>query len=285
MHGNLKKITSSYRFILRFIGSLLLILTGITQGFSQKSTGGPYRLHEGKDVTVLAAGAGLSLAGLSRDPGISFRSGGDEEDGVTVRHLLGLDKAEISQTVNPANTASNWMARGAFLLPLSLMTDAEMRSDAGKLSVLYSETLLLTNGLTLLTRRFPVAQRTNAAPEVPLDEDLIPYRRLSFFAGQTSVVASLSFCTAKIWTDYHPESKWKPIVWGAAAILPAATGYLQNRASDHNFKDVAAGYALGALIGYFVPEFHKIDRSSKRKIRVSSSMVGKTPVFVFRGLL
>ena len=263
----------------------MLFFLSIVPVFSQKKSTSPYRLEAGKDLPLLATGIGLSLSDLTRESGVVLRN--EEDPGlVSVKSLLGLEKNAASSFPTGAKTASDWLARGSFLLPLTLMTDADMRSDAGKLSVLYSETLLLTNGLTLLTKRFPSEKRVSiSTPEIPLDENLIPRRRLSFFAGHTSVAASLSFCTAKIWSDYHPESKWKPLVWGAAAVIPAATGYFQYRAEDRNFKDVAAGFAMGALVGYLVPQLHKIDRRSKRKIRVSSSMVDGIPVFVVRGLL
>ncbi len=270
--------------MLRFCGGMLVILLSTSPLFSQKKSASPYRLNMAKDLTLTATAVGLSLNDFTREPNIGLRNQ-EEPGGVSVKQLLGLEKNVEKTLPTGAKTTSDWLARGAFLLPLTLMTDADMRSDAGKLSVLFSETLLITNGLTMITRQFPSEKNIGTTPEIPLDENLIPRRRFSFFAGQTSVAASLSFCTAKIWSDYHPESKWKPLVWAGAAVIPAATGYFQNRANGGNFKDVGVGYAMGALAGFLVPHLHKIDRRSKRKIRVSSSMVGVTPVFVVRGLL
>ncbi len=272
--------------MLRCCGGLLIFFLFLTPVFSQKKAASPYRLEAGKEVPLLATSVALSLSDFTRQSGVSLRNEVEEPGSVSVKSLLGLEKSAASSFPTGSKTASDWLTRGAFLLPLTLMTDADMRSDAGKLSVLYSETLLLTNGLTMLAKRFPSEKQLNRpAPELPLDENLIPRGKLSFFAGHTSVAASLSFCTAKIWSDYHPESKWKPLVWGAAAAIPAATGYFQYRSENRNFKNVAAGYALGAVVGYLVPHLHKIDRRSKRKIRVSSSMIDGTPVFVVRGLL
>jgi len=269
----------------RLCGSLLILLLSITSVFSQKKYSSPYQLDKSKELPLIAAGLGMSLAGFSREPVVVFRQE-EAPGGVTVKHLLGLEKNVAGQVPIGRSTTGDWLTRGVFLLPLTLMTDAEMRHDAGKLSVLYSETLLLTNGLAIFSRRFSRGATINLAdPEIPQFENLIPRGRLSFFAGHTPVAASLSFCTAKIWSDYHPDSKWKPFVWGAAALLPAASGYLDYRAGNCDFTDMATGYAMGALVGYLVPHLHKVNRHSKRKLRFSSSMVGGTPVFIMRGLL
>ena len=79
----------------------------------------------------------------------------------------------------------------------------------------------------------------------------------SFFSGHTSCVASNSFFAARVFSDYYPESKWKPVVWGAAIALPAVTGYLRVKAGKHYPSDVIAGYAVGAAVGYFVPKLHR----------------------------
>jgi len=114
---------------------------------------------------------------------------------------------------------------------------------------------------------------------VPLEKKLTPDSQLSFFSGHTSATATATFFTAKIWSDYNPESKWKPVVWTAAAAVPAVAGYLRVKAGKHYVSDVVTGYAVGALVGYFVPHLHKIKKGEKRKLRMSTSMIDQVPVF------
>ena len=73
----------------------------------------------------------------------------------------------------------------------------------------------------------------------------------------TSLSAAGSFFAARVFSDYYPDSKWKPVVWGAAVAIPAVTGYLRVRGGRHFPTDVIAGYAVGALAGWGVPALHK----------------------------
>ena len=87
--------------------------------------------------------------------------------------------------------------------------------------------------------------------------------RFAFFSGHTSVTASNFFFTAKVFSDYFPDSKLKPYIWSVAAIAPAITAYLIVKAGRHYKTDVITGYAVGAAIGFLVPHLHR-KKSSKK---------------------
>jgi membrane-associated phospholipid phosphatase len=57
--------------------------------------------------------------------------------------------------------------------------------------------------------------------------------------------------------DYFPERKWTKITWGAAAVVPAWTGYQRYKAGKHFPTDVIAGYLVGGACGILIPELHK----------------------------
>ena len=80
--------------------------------------------------------------------------------------------------------------------------------------------------------------------------------RKSFFSGHTSMTAANSFYAAKVYADMYPDSKWKPWVWTAAALLPAVTAQQRMAAGKHFFTDVLVGYGVGALIGWGIPQLH-----------------------------
>ena len=139
-----------------------------------------------------------------------------------------------------------------------------MRKDAFDISLIYGETLFFTVGLTIITKNTahrirPLVYNSNFS----LEDKMTKNARFSFFSGHASVVAASSFFTAKVFSDYHPDSKWKPWVWGAAITFPAITGYLRVRAGKHFPTDVMTGYAVGALVGYFVPHIHKRKNRNK----------------------
>ena len=94
-------------------------------------------------------------------------------------------------------------------------------------------------------------------PDVSLEKKLSDRTTLSFFSGHTSATTSLSFFAAKVITDLRPGSKYNWAVWTTGATLPAIMSYLRYEAGKHFVTDEIAGYAVGALIGYLVPEMHK----------------------------
>jgi membrane-associated phospholipid phosphatase len=91
----------------------------------------------------------------------------------------------------------------------------------------------------------------------PLEEQLKPDARFSFFSGHTAFPATALFFGASVFSGYHPDSKLKPLVWTLAAVGPMMTGFLRIKAGKHFPTDVATGYVLGAGIGLLVPWLHR----------------------------
>ena len=81
--------------------------------------------------------------------------------------------------------------------------------------------------------------------------------RHAFFSGHTSLTAASCFFTARVFSDYFPDSKYKPLVWAGAILVPATVGYLRVAAGKHFPTDVITGYAIGATIGMLIPHLHK----------------------------
>jgi len=139
------------------------------------------------------------------------------------------------------------------------------RKNFGKIATLYGETAFITTGITLLIkatvkRNRPFVYNSDA----PLAKKTTRNARTAFLSGHTSISAANSFFAAKVFSDYYPDSKWKPAVWTTAAVIPAITGYLRVRAGKHFPTDTIAGYALGAAAGILIPHLHKkkIDKVS-----------------------
>lgn len=126
------------------------------------------------------------------------------------------------------------------------------------LGVLWLETNVLAIGGTLFCkdavhRARPFVYNT----AVPLGPKLEKDARRSFFSGHTSLAAANTFFAAKVFSDYFPESPWKPMVWGLAAALPAWTGLERYLAGKHFPSDALAGYGFGALCGWLIPHLHR----------------------------
>jgi len=247
------------------------ILTLFTVVFACNSlvfgqTSSPYKTRFAVDAPIIAAGVGLSGYGLYR---IS------EKDPMTEAQVLALSKDNVNKFDRPyagnydenAKKISDFPFYGSFITPIALMFDKDIRDNAGQMMVLYVETMAITGALFTMTNGFAERRRPlvygefNANGEpiegAPMDERTRKNAKNSFYAGHTAATASATFFVAKVFHDYNPDSPWRPVVWGAAAAVPAGVGYLRLKAGKHFLSDNILGYAIGAGVGILVPQLHK----------------------------
>jgi membrane-associated phospholipid phosphatase len=237
----------------------LLIATASSQS--------PYAFNWKRETAITALG--ISAWGGSLPLGQSVPVFTREEVlGLDRDQVNGFDRIATYQYSTGAQEASDLLRWTSRLMPVVLLADRNMRGDAAVLAMLAAQTMVVNNGITSLTKSGFGRTRPYVYNElVSVDDKLTPGAKRSFISGHTSNTAAMSFFTAKVFADYHPDSKWRPFVWAAAAVLPAATGYMRVKAGKHYPTDVLAGYAVGALSGYLVPQLHKVvrNRPDRRK--------------------
>ncbi len=179
-----------------------------------------------------------------------------------------FDRRAINNYSKNAARHSNYLLYSAFALPFTPLALKEGRSNALCITIMALETFFISDGLTNYAKAGVKRFRPfNYNPNVAIETKTEIASNMSFFSGHTSNVAWVSFFTAKVITDLHPELKAKWALWTGAAILPAATGYLRYRAGKHFPTDIISGYVVGALTGVLVPHFHK---TKPRKIKPTS---------------
>jgi membrane-associated phospholipid phosphatase len=71
------------------------------------------------------------------------------------------------------------------------------------------------------------------------------------------MTAAISFFTARVATEYVEDNTIRILIWSGAVMLPLVTSVSRVNTHWHFPTDAMAGYAVGALIGYFIPELHK----------------------------
>lgn len=172
--------------------------------------------------------------------------------------VLSVDR---SATFQSSAAFADWSDRfllGSFALPALFLANKTTRHDFDKIAVMYGEVFLFTSGLTYLSKGLVQRPRPYVYNESFDDGSKLSQSALfSFFSGHTAETAANCFFAAKIFADYFPDSKWKPVVWSLAATIPAATGYFRYAAGKHYPSDILVGYAVGAFIGVMIPEWHK----------------------------
>ena len=231
------------------------------------SFGQPYYALSGKLDGILG-GIGILTSGTAYIMHAGVQS-------LTAEEIAGLDRADVNvfdrgATYNyspGAKTGSDVFMFSSFLLPILPLLDKNMKDDQEKILLMYAEALLLSNGITQLSKGIALRTRPYVYNEnAPFDQKTLSKARYSFYSGHVSTVSTLSFFTASVLNQYYRKRKFMPFIWSAAVLLPAATGYLRVRAGKHFPTDVIFGYATGAAIGVLVPNLHLMDRLNGRGV-------------------
>jgi membrane-associated phospholipid phosphatase len=234
--------------------AFLALLLCLAVGASAQSV---YQLQTGRELSLLGAGVGaigLSAAIDGKTQALDAKT----IEALSAREAPVIDRWVTRQWSPAARRISDKLLLGSLALPATMYFDQPARTEAGKVGLLYWQTLLLCAGATNLTKTLVKRPRPFLYnPELPLEMKQYKDGRYSFFSGHTSLCAAASFLSAQLYNDFYPDSKGKPYVWAAAATLPALTGYLRVRAGKHYLTDVLVGYGVGALIGTLVPRWHR----------------------------
>ncbi len=231
----------------------LLCLTFFTAGFTQS----PYRFTlPNESAWIGGSGVGIGVSYWIGKHNAPFTP--QQIADLHISSVPRFDRFSTRHYSASARHASDIALYSSFVLPALLLTDPAIRPHTGQVVLLTGEAVLVTSALTALTKQLAHRPRPYTYnPDAPLSEKLTHDARQSFFSGHTSLAATLSFTTAKIWTDYHPDSNLKPLVWVAAAAVPVTVGYLRMRGGKHYLSDVVVGMAVGTAVGLLVPKLHK----------------------------
>jgi membrane-associated phospholipid phosphatase len=215
-----------------------------------------YALSWKKDIPLASAAIGLTITHVLMD----------KDHSVSPEYIMGLNPSSVNdfdasatrQFSSSADKASDFFLFSAMASPVLLMADPAIRKDWKEVSIITLETYLIGLGLVSLSKNLVDRPRPIAFnKKLSVQDRAESGTRNSFMSGHTSATAMSTFMMATILTDYHPDSRWKPLIWILAAGLPLTTGMLRYKAGKHYFTDVIAGYAVGALTGFAVPRIHK----------------------------
>ncbi len=239
-----------------FLHSTVIVLILTSQSFHCWSQT-PYRISTRKELGFAAGGA------VSMGLGVYFQNQIDVYTPASLNHLFatsdvdGFDRLALNRHSPPAANASDILMQSAQALPLLFLLDKAPRQHFGQIAVMFGETAFLNSGLTNLLKYTVRRPRPYVYDPSTSSGALGSVNaQASFVSGHTSATAASTFFMARVFSEYYPESRWKPVVWAAAAVTPAVTGYLRVRAGKHYPSDVIGGYLLGAAIGYWVPQLH-----------------------------
>ncbi len=240
----------------KYLSILVLFLFLTHQSFSQ--TDSPYETSLKYDGPAVVAGLGLTYLGFTfiknKKQLTSAELANKSKDDVFF-----LDRFSAGNFSEKADKDSYIPFYGSFAVaPIVALIDRNQRSHYGQISVMFIETMSaaaasFTIAAGLVQRSRPLVYNTSLPVADRQDKD----EQRSFFAGHTTATAAATFFAAKVFSDFNPDSKLKPYVWGAAAAVPALVGYQRLKAGKHFLSDNLLGYGVGAACGILIPQLHK----------------------------
>lgn len=226
-----------------------------SQIFAQDVT--TYKFKPALDISIGAITIGAGTTGLIKQK--KNKPFTEYEINSLAYDVNKFDHSSINRSYNKKiHLTSDIGMLAAVASPLILLADKKVRREIKYVAPMWLETFALTYALTGMTKE--LVRRTRPYvyyDDVPLDKKIQKDARASFFSGHTSMTASSAFFTAKVYADMNPNSKWKPLVWTGAALLPAGVGFLRYSGGKHFWTDIITGYVVGAAVGILVPHLHR----------------------------
>ena len=240
----------------------------------------PYTINFTNELPYFATSFGLLGSGyLMKEKNGENPFTLEELNNLDPSNINKFDKGAISNNSLKARENSNYTRICAALLPLYFLTDNKTKKDILPLFVIGIEVFSITSTLTLnvkytFNRTRPLAYNPSFSNELRTDKT----SRISFFSGHTAQTAALTFYTAKVISDYHPNMKAgiKTAIWSFAIAIPAVTGYLRVKGGKHFNTDVITAFAIGGTIGWLVPHLHKTKKTDSNLSMTSFNYNGAT---------
>jgi hypothetical protein len=246
---------------------LVLGLGAAAQENADERTEPVYKINKKVDIPLTAVTAGWSLYAFTQIYSKENLTQ-QEFEGLDRNKINGFDRWAVDVYSPSAAKTSDAFFYGSMPLPILLLADKQIRRDAGKIGFLYLEAMsitgLLYTGSTYLFDRYRPAtyyrdySKLTAEEQAELrDDQLNGGAKNAFFAGHVALVGTSTFFMAKVFSDYHPESRLKGLMWGAAVVATGTTAYLRHMGGKHFPSDILIGTAVGTLSGILVPSLHK----------------------------
>ncbi len=246
--------------IILFLTASIMLFNGFSQDSLKRQNIYKYRLGVDIPIGLITLGTGAtSLILHKKKKPLTL----GELSNLQATDVNKFDRYAIYQHSKPSAIASDVFQYTAMVSPALLFIDKDIRKDWNTVLPIWMETFAITSTLTMFTKELAKRNRPYVYSDYDNGNKYSKDARSSFWSGHTSITAASTYFIAMVYADYHPHSRWKPLMWTGAAILPALTGLTRVKAGKHYWTDVITGYAVGALVGTLTPFLHR--REFRRK--------------------
>lgn len=242
----------------RKITVLLLISIIFLSSTYDSISESPYNSTWGKETIIFGSNIGLIFLSEVLSEGNETMTIA-EINALDVSNINSLDRSTASNWSPELSSASDVIVAASIISPLAMFLSEKARDDAGTITVMYLQILLastfVASSIKSVSRVRPLAYN----PDTPLEDKLSLKQDLrgSFPSGHTAWAFSSAVFLSTVYSDYYPNSGWTPYIWGTSLLAATAVGVLRQQSGYHFPTDVLVGAAVGSLIGYAIPYFHR----------------------------
>lgn len=213
----------------------------------------PYALDPAKDTAWIAGGLGIFSASLYLD-GVKPSAGLSVPDASKIPFFDGLYTTSHNAALGTAADVLVIAFAAAPSVALPGLSAREMLT----VGTMYGETLGLAYGLDEAIKSLVFRDRPYAYSSPPPSDLGSPDIGSSFPSRHATLAFASAVFAGSVFDELHPDSPYRAAVWAGGLGVATLISAMRVASGDHFVSDVAAGAALGALIGFGVPYLHRV---------------------------
>ncbi|MFT6000589.1 MAG: membrane-associated phospholipid phosphatase [Neolewinella sp.] len=220
----------------------------------------PYNPSKATNGILIGLGGSLTIGTIFLDKKVTPMTELEVKN-LTTDKVWPIDRFSLRHLSFEADEFTDKLLLMSFASPFFLLLDKAGRDNFDDMAMIVFQGAVLNAALINLSKTTAKRARPyNYNPDAPLDIKLRKTSRYSFYSGHVATAAYFSFTTAQLYSDLHPNSRARPYIYAAAALIPTAVAYGRMRAGKHFFTDVLIGFAAGTAIALTVPALHRAGR-------------------------
>jgi membrane-associated phospholipid phosphatase len=175
--------------------------------------------------------------------------------------LPAIDRVALDRSSSRIALGSHVLVAAMLVAPVALDVIDVRRAGgdwrvAGEDLVIMGEAVLVDGALDEVVKLAVQRPRPRVYTNLP-GELAKPDNYLSFYSGHTSTAFAAGMSYATTFALRHPDSPWRWVIYGGAAVAGSAVGSLRVLAGRHFTTDVLAGALAGTVVGLAVPRLHR----------------------------
>ena len=253
----------------------LAALLGGRALFAEGADDFPYALNPAKDAAWIAGDIAL-FGGSLYFNGVKKTSDSPELD---TSKIPFFDRTYTDKQSAALGTTADVLVIAFAALPAIALPglDAKQILTVG---TMYGESLGLAYSLSGFIQSLVVRYRPYAYSSPPPSDIGSADINSSFPSRHSTLAFTTAVFAATVFDELHPDSPYRAWLWAGGLGVATAISGIRVASGDHFLSDVAAGAALGALIGYAVPKLHEV-KLSRRDRDGSSASLDLSPAGLF----